>query len=195
MQPPKAQALNAALALLARWSGMRANATTAITGQGGALASPPPALTSTSARRSVHYETARGSEAAARGGGRAAHSTVTTTAPPPSPTASTRRQAFASSAPKGSDDDSNPKPAAASTSTPIDPELLSLLACPLTKQPLEVVQGREGQGTASASFLLSRASGARFPVGRDDGVPRLRPLQDGEVVAVVGEEEDDEQGR
>ncbi len=98
------------------------------------------------------------------------------------------------------------------TASIIDPELLSLIACPLTKQPLEVeVQGGEGgeggegggnDNLADAdAFLLSRAAGARFPVGRD-GVPRLRPLQDGEVVVVAEEgllgeeaEEEGERGR
>jgi uncharacterized protein YbaR (Trm112 family) len=75
----------------------------------------------------------------------------------------------------------------------VDPELLALLACPLTKQPLVEVQGRVAEGgdddggssTSASAYVLSRAAGARFPVGRD-GVPRLRPLQDGEVVEDAG---------
>lgn len=95
-----------------------------------------------------------------------------------------RRRAFASSAasPGAAEcaDSGNNSPPRGT----IDPELLELLACPLTKQPLEVCQAGNG-----GTFLLSRAAGARFPVGRN-GIPRLRPLQDGEVVAVGGAAED-----
>lgn len=81
----------------------------------------------------------------------------------------------------------------------VDPELLSLLACPLTKQPLtEEAVGSEDDASENnnvTGFLLSRAAGARFPVGRG-GVPRLRPLQDGEIVGggAVQEEEDGDAG-
>jgi uncharacterized protein YbaR (Trm112 family) len=91
---------------------------------------------------------------------------------------------------------SDPADGGGGGSTIVDPELLSLLACPLTKQPLVVadVVGKAGGDDAhAAGFLLSRAAGARFPVGRD-GVPRLRPLQDGELVVAGVDDDDDDVG-
>lgn len=56
----------------------------------------------------------------------------------------------------------------------VDPKLLEVLVCPLTKTRLEY--------DAAAQELISRAAGVAFPIL--DGIPRMRlsdarPLEDG----------------
>jgi uncharacterized protein YbaR (Trm112 family) len=46
----------------------------------------------------------------------------------------------------------------------IDPKLLEVLVCPLTKTPLEY--------DAAAQELISRAAGLAFPIR--EGIPRMR---------------------
>lgn len=46
----------------------------------------------------------------------------------------------------------------------VDPKLLEVLVCPVTKMPLEF--------DAAAQELISRAAGLAFPI--KDGIPRLR---------------------
>lgn len=58
----------------------------------------------------------------------------------------------------------------------VDPKLLEVLVCPLTKAPLEY--------DAAAQELVSRAAGLAFPI--KGGIPRLRledarPLGDGRL--------------
>jgi hypothetical protein len=49
----------------------------------------------------------------------------------------------------------------------IDPDLLAILADPVTKEPLEEVEEPDGH------WLVCRASGRRYPVR--DGIPVLLP--------------------
>jgi uncharacterized protein len=56
--------------------------------------------------------------------------------------------------------DSDPKPNA-----PIDPRLLAILVCPLTKGPLEYDR--------AAGELISRKAGLAYPVR--DGIPIMLP--------------------
>jgi uncharacterized protein YbaR (Trm112 family) len=63
---------------------------------------------------------------------------------------------------------------------PLDPRLLEILVCPLTKGPLEY--DRE------SSELISRKAGLAYPVR--DGIPVMLPrggAQAGRVMAVVSE--------
>lgn len=49
-------------------------------------------------------------------------------------------------------------------STKVDPKLLELLVCPITKTRLEY--------DAAAQELISRAAGVAFPI--ENGIPRMR---------------------
>lgn len=48
---------------------------------------------------------------------------------------------------------------------PVDPRLLEILVCPLTKQPLEYDR--------AANELISRAAGRAYPIR--DGIPIMLP--------------------
>ena len=55
----------------------------------------------------------------------------------------------------------SPPPASAPAPVPVDPRLLAILVCPLTKGPLEYDR--------DANELISRQAGLAFPV--IDGIP------------------------
>lgn len=175
--------VNAALALLARWAPRTGTAATGTAEAASASAAGGGAPASQ--RRAVVVEAAR--VAPSTGGCRwssASPSAAAATARAGAPTPRHRRAFASSAAPPVAAESADSSSSSSNSSPPpisIDPELLELLACPLTKQPLEVCHAENGD-----TFLLSRAAGARFPVGRGDGggIPRLRPLQDGEVAAV-----------
>jgi uncharacterized protein YbaR (Trm112 family) len=65
------------------------------------------------------------------------------------------------------DTDTNAEPPAAVTArqAPIDPRLLEILVCPLTKGPLEYDR--------AAGELISRRAGLAYPVR--DGIPIMLP--------------------
>ena len=54
---------------------------------------------------------------------------------------------------------------AAPSSVPVDPRLLEILVCPLTKGPLEYDRAR--------GELISRAAGLAYPIR--DGIPIMLP--------------------
>ena len=49
--------------------------------------------------------------------------------------------------------------------SPVDPKLLELLVCPVTKQPLEYDAARQE--------LISKAAGLAYPI--EDGIPIMLP--------------------
>jgi hypothetical protein len=57
------------------------------------------------------------------------------------------------------------EPAAAAPHVPVDPRLLEILVCPLTKQPLQYDRAR--------NELISRAAGLAYPIR--DGIPIMLP--------------------
>jgi uncharacterized protein len=65
-------------------------------------------------------------------------------------------------------------PSTETGSSGVEPKLLEILVCPLTKEPLEY--------DAGAQELISRAAGLAYPIR--DGIPIMladeaRPLEDG----------------
>ncbi len=64
-----------------------------------------------------------------------------------------------------SDATQTPPPESGSKAGKVDPKLLEILVCPLTKQPL--------QYDAAAQELISRAAGLAYPIR--DGVPIMLP--------------------
>ncbi len=59
----------------------------------------------------------------------------------------------------------DPAPAASESRVEIDPKLLEILVCPLTKRPLEYDRAN--------NELISRAAGLAYPIR--DGIPIMLP--------------------
>ena len=55
----------------------------------------------------------------------------------------------------------------------MDRELLKILVCPVTKEPLELVVDEEEDGEILRGYLYSKSIDFKYPI--EDGIPNLLP--------------------